>query len=256
MDSNEQNQNLKSAQSGKALQILPAIVGLFCGIIFGLALYWFEQWEPINKFTIMGALLGGAAGLCWRVGSKMWEKFRLEDLEDWEITEIEIDTLGHKWKLANAGAQRRVAWSLFVETVTRSGTPPIADTEGDDGAALKSLYTLFQSTRENISKMEPTRLLPSRQQDIHTVETYALAMLNQDIRPFLSKWHPQWDAWYKINENVSCTRWEHHMMFRAELKALQERIKMRAQGLGEIAGVPQIERFMPMASHSENITQD
>lgn len=87
-------------------------------------------------------------------------------------------------------------------------------------------------------------MLPSRRRSLDTVETYSLAMLNQDLRPFLSKWHPVWDAWRKANPDAPCSSWDLHTAFRDDLKVLQPKIRDRAEGLGKIAGVSETSRFL------------
>lgn len=221
--------------------MIRVICGLVCGALSALVLYWLIKLDGIWLFIVLGALLGGLIGFYWQTISSLCAHFRLEDLR---ITEIEIETIGQKWKLANSGSQRRVAWAIFVQMVTRIAIQPLEDTDGDDGVALESLYGLFQFTRNSIIEMEPTRILPYSGDDFDTVETYALAILNQDLRPFLSKWHPAWDVWRKVNPEAPCTEWDQHTEFRTDLKVLQTKIRERAEGLGKIAGVSEIERFM------------
>jgi hypothetical protein len=225
----------------RSCPIIRFMFSLLCGGLIGRGVYWVTELKGVWLFVFAGALLGGLISLFWSTFATLWMRFHSED---WQVTEIEIETLGQKWKLANGGAQRRVAWSLFVEIVTRIATQPMTETEGDDGIALKSLYDLFQSTRKSITEMEPTQVLPSRKPSFDTVETYALAMLNQDLRPFLSKWHPIWDPWRKANPDTACSNWDHHTAFRADLKVLQIKIRGRAEGLGKIARVSEIGRFM------------
>lgn len=229
------------------------IGGLVCGALLGSVFYWITELEGVWPFVVLGALLGGIIGRWWQTFVTLWMQFRSEE---WRVTEIEIETLGQKWKLANSGSQRRVAWSIFVEMVTRIATQFMPDTHGDDGIALKSLYDLFQCTRKSITEMEPTRVLPSHTESFDTVETYALAMLNQDLRPFLSKWHPAWDAWRKANPDAASSSWEHHRTFRDDLRKLQQKIRARAEGLAKIAGVPKISRFMDVAPDLNDGNQD
>ena len=226
---------------------------LLCGGLLGVCIYWITELKGLWLFVLIGALLGGLIGLFWKTFATLWMRFRSED---WQITEIEIATLGQKWKLANSGAQRRVAWSLFVEIATRIATQPMSDTDGDNGIALKSLYDLFQYTRKSITAMEPTRILPSRRGSFDTVETYALAMLNQDLRPFLSKWHPLWDAWRRENPDAACSSWDRHTAFRTDLRVLQTQIRGRAEGLGKIARVSEIGRFMNETVYLKSNDQD
>jgi hypothetical protein len=193
------------------------------------------------QFVVVGTLIGAVLGLGCKELAALWRRSRSDE---WRVTEVEITTLGQKVKLANSGSQRRVAWSLFVDTTTRIATQPMSDEEGDDGIVLKSLYDLFQSSRKSIMEMEPTRVLPSRRKNLETVETYVLAMLNQSLRPFLSKWHPVWDTWQKSNPGAASSGWSQHREFREALKALQPEIRERAIGLGEIAGVPRVEQLM------------
>lgn len=82
---------------------------------------------------------------------------------------------------------RNVAWQLFVETVTRVSTQPLDDDEGLTREALTSLYGLFATTRDTLKSSRPSVPAPGGQ----TVEHLAITMLNQELRPFLSKWHPR-----------------------------------------------------------------
>ena|SRR5215217_2816387 len=126
---------------------------------------------------------------------------------------------------------------------TRISTQPLDDLVGDDGIALKSLYDLFRLTRTTISEMEPTRSASG-----NTVETYALDMLNADLRPFLSKWHPQWETHVSAAGEKHSQEWELHKQFRSELSELQTKIEVRARGLATIAGLKNVDRFFPISS--------
>jgi hypothetical protein len=227
--------------------------GLLCGGLLGVCVYWGTELKGVWLFIFTGALIGGLISLFWQTLATLWMRFRSED---WRVTEIEIETLGQKWKLANSGTQKRVAWSIFVEIVTRIATQSMSDTDGDNGIALKSLYDLFQYTRKSIAEIKPASMLPSRKKSFDTVETYALAMLNQDLRPFLSKWHPIWDAWRKANPDADSFSWDRHMAFRNDLKFLQNQIRGRAEGLGKIAGVSEISRFMNEPVYLKSNDQD
>jgi hypothetical protein len=49
--------------------------------------------------------------------------------------------------------QRRAAWELYVELVTRIAVVPLAGTEGLLREALSSLYALFAITREVLRRV-------------------------------------------------------------------------------------------------------
>lgn len=214
--------------------------GLAVGGFLGACIYHLSELKGFWLFALAGAFLGGILSLFWKTLYTLWSRFQSEE---WQVTQIEIQAAGQKWKLASSNAQKRIAWSLFVELTTRIATQAMPDSDGDNGIALKSLYDLFQFTRKSIIEIKPTSVLPSQRGSVDTVETYALAMLNQDLRPFLSKWHPLWDDWKNSNPATSGTNWIHHTEFRESLRAVQTKIRSRADGLGRIAGVDDIDRF-------------
>lgn len=217
------------------------LIGAVCGAAFAYCVYWVTTLEKVWQFVVVGASIGAVLGLGCKELAALW---RRSHSDEWRVTEVEVTTLGQKVKLANSGSQRRVAWSLFAATTTRIAIQPMSDEEGDDGIILKSLYDLFQISRKSIMEMEPTRVLPSHRKNVETVETYVLAMLNQNLRPFLSKWHPAWDAWQKSNPGAPSSDWPRHKEFRQALKKLQSNLREMAIDLGEIAEVPRVRELM------------
>ena len=87
-------------------------------------------------------------------------------------------------KFAVNSEYRRVAWKLFIETLTRVATQPLRTDHGSLREAIGSLHGLFTDTRELLKTMHPSKPIGGI-----TVEVCAVKMLNQEIRPFLSKWH-------------------------------------------------------------------
>lgn len=202
--------------------------GAIAGGIIGSIIFWFVAHPSIWKWILLSTIGGIFFGLMWPLGRSVVIRFRVED---WRLEQVEIQGI----RFTSAGLQRRVAWRLFVEMTTRIATQPIAEEEGNDGIALSSLYELFQFARKTLGEMEPT---PGATGD--TVETFALDMLNSDLRPFLSKWHPKWDDFVKSEKNDG---WPLHAQFRDELAILQKQIEIRARGLAELARVKNIDRF-------------
>ena len=105
-------------------------------------------------------------------------------------------------------SDREAAWEIFVEIDTRIITQPLEN--GIDKAALNSLYRLFELHRE-ISKRHGLRC--KRYYDLMT------SILNDDIRPFTSKWHQRFEA--KTNDNVIPDT-----EFREELKSIQTKMQI------------------------------
>lgn len=78
---------------------------------------------------------------------------------------------------------------MYVELVTRISVQPVGPGEGLLREALNSLHEIFDETRRILKAHGPgvaTRLDGSES----SFGEIAIAVLNQHLRPFLSKWHP------------------------------------------------------------------
>lgn len=133
--------------------------------------------------------------------------------------------------------ERKAAWELYIELVTRVAVQPLATKEGLLREALNSLYSLFESTREILRKAGP-----DVGSSLESVGGIAIAVLNIGLRPFLSKWHPllqEWEA-TKASE-VSATNhqkaWHKETEWRQELEKLRKDLEEYAAALAKIAGV-------------------
>lgn len=110
--------------------------------------------------------------------------------------------------------ERHAAWSLYVELVTRISVQPLQEDEGIMREALNSLYSLFGTTREILREAGP---------DVgashHSVGGIAIAVLNQGLRPFLTKWHPNLQVWEAQRpDDVSPKEYEHQWVEEPELR--------------------------------------
>jgi hypothetical protein len=214
---------------------------LVLGSTGGIVVYGAAQLAPIWQYTVIGTSVGIVLCVVLELSEIFWRRF---NGEEWRITEVELEILGQKWKLANSGSQRRIAWLIFVELSTRISTQPMIDVAGDDGAALQSLYSIFQKTRTLISEIQPSRSMPEYEDGTDTIESFALAMLNQHLRPFLQKWHPEWEEWRRTEPAASCLSWDRHVKFRDDLRNLQAALREQSKGFARIAGVCHLERFL------------
>ena len=160
--------NKRSAQIAAAAVI---------GAIVGLVVFTIAQVTGRNLYIIIGAAAGAAAVL---VLQQYWRAAQLTEVK---ITVPQVSELTF---VVNNDA-RQVAWKLYIETVTRVSTQPLTDEEGFIREALTSLYGLFATTRDTLKASRPSVPVSGGQ----TVEHLAVTMLNHELRPFLSKWHPR-----------------------------------------------------------------
>ncbi len=70
----------------------------------------------------------------------------------------------------------------------------------------------------------------------------AIAVLNQGLRPFLTKWHPRLQIWEAQRPNEKSPKeheqaWAEEPILRQELAALRGELEVCAQALAKVAGV-------------------
>ena len=142
-------------------------------------------------------------------------------------------------KFAVNSEYRRVAWKLFIETLTRVATQPLGTEHGSLREAFASLHRLFTATRELLKTMHPSKPTAGI-----TVEVCAVKMLNQEIRPFLSKWHVRLKEFELTQPNASDFAWAENENCRKELEGLRNRLISYTRAFGELAGLKNTERFL------------
>lgn len=133
--------------------------------------------------------------------------------------------------------ERKAAWALYVELVTRITVELLQSDEGLLREALNSLYSMFAITRQILREAGPDVGISH-----NSVGGIAIAVLNRGLRPFLSKWHPLLQAW-----EVQCPpttspkehekNWSLEAQMRQELLLLGKELEKYTTALAEIIGV-------------------
>ena len=101
---------------------------------------------------------------------------------------------------------RAAAWQLFIQLRTRISTRALHFRSGKEAAALASVHTLFTTTRDIIAVQGP---------DCRHFSVFAVALLDQPLSPFTSKWH-------RLSEDGAFESDDVRREFRRELQELQE----------------------------------
>lgn len=196
-------------------------VAALCGALLGLLVYGLRDIEDRVLYLLVGALVAAAI-------AAVVELYRRHvDLTEVKISLPQVSQL----TFVVDNDAKHTAWELFVEVTTRVSTQPLGAEEGFLREALNSLYSLFGRTRELLAKSRPTVGTGG-----NTVESLALAMLNRELRPFLSKWHPRLARFEQSGERDETT-WEDNAAFREELEAMRRRLIEYAVSFAELAGV-------------------
>lgn len=116
---------------------------------------------------------------------------------------------------------KEAAWLMYVELITRVTTQSLEDDSGIEEAALKSVYNMFELTRN---------VLKEKGRKAETFTKVAIIILNQKIRPFTSKWHREFEK-NKYLTKEKCGE------FRKELKELQKILTNYCRLLADMAEV-------------------
>ncbi|WP_133116303.1 hypothetical protein [Amycolatopsis antarctica] len=135
-------------------------------------------------------------------------------------------------------ADRQLAWELHVELATRVSATELAEGQGLLTEALSSLHAVFGTARAALAAY-PSREIEDREDSVPALVT---RLLNNLLRPFLSKWHPRLLAYEELRpDGIGSSEhesvWEHSALLRAELAELQALVREVARRLADIAQV-------------------
>ncbi|MGW3412430.1 hypothetical protein [Streptomyces sp. NBC_00243] len=146
-------------------------------------------------------------------------------------------------------AERRAAWDLYVELITRVTIVPIGQDEGLLREALTSIYSVFTSARDILKRYGPEVAEPKKNGQ-YNFAFLAIAILNYELRPILSRWHPQLEEWEAMR-GVTVSRREHEAAWsqntelRQELSRMRQAVMLYANTLGTACGVPNLSSAIP-----------
>ena len=141
--------------------------------------------------------------------------------EKWGLSSLKIKLGFLEGEFHPQDPDRAAAWELYVELLTRITTQYSPPEDGDEEAALQSVFVIFPLTRE---------ILRKHGSGAGEFAKLAIPVLNQIIRPFTAKWHRRSQAGAFKNS-------ERCREFRDELAALQPRLRDYTRALSDMAEV-------------------
>lgn len=138
--------------------------------------------------------------------------------------------------------ERNAAWEMYVELITRISVQKLCSGEGLLSEALSSLYSLFDTTR-NIMRSYGSSVAQPKYDGTMSFGILAVTILNQSLRPLLTKWHPLLLSYeQKRAENVSQIeheqKWDQYKKLCDEINKVREELANYANILAEVANVP------------------
>jgi hypothetical protein len=145
--------------------------------------------------------------------------------------------------------ERKAAWELYVELVTRISVVPLGPSEGILREALTSLYSLFATTRDILRRYGPDVAEPKGSGE-YNFGFLAVTMLNVGLRPVLARWHPALQDWEAARLEQR-SRGEHERAWnqaeelRAALESTQGLLTQYARLMADACGVPDLLEAAP-----------
>lgn len=147
---------------------------------------------------------------------------KLKDwLNKWHMDSLKINAKFLELELKFEEADKKAAWELYIELITRTTTQHLPDEDGLEITALESVYKIFELSRE---------IIKGNGRKCFEFTKIAIVVLNQVIRPFTAKWH-KLSSEGAFNDKKKCKK------FRKELSELQVDLRKYTQMLSDMAGV-------------------
>ena len=148
-------------------------------------------------------------------------------LENWKLSNLKLNLRFLEAEFAPSDADREAAWDLYVELLTRITTQRLTPGDGDEKAALDSIYSIFAETRG---------ILRARGSGCGEFAKIAIPVLNQIVRPFTAKWH-------RLSLQNCFEDDQLNQEFRDELEELQEKLRQYTQALAAMAHVEDLTKL-------------
>lgn len=148
-------------------------------------------------------------------------------LKKWNLEGLKINAEFLELELTFDDVDKKAAWELYVEMLTRIVTQPLNEQHGIEKTALDSIFSLFPTTREILKKYGSGCI---------NFAKIAIVVLNQKVRPFTAKWH-------KVSAENGFETEDLRLLFRKELEELRIEMKKYMVTLSDIAGVEDLTNF-------------
>jgi hypothetical protein len=147
---------------------------------------------------------------------------KLKDfLAKWNMSSLKIKPSYLEMDFKFVDADKKAAWDLYIELLTRITAQMLPEEYGDEEGVLESIHSLFKTTRDVLKANGPACV---------QVTKIAVVVLNQKIRPFTSKWHK-----HALKGGFRYSTQDKE--FRTELAELQIELKNYTKMLADMAGV-------------------
>jgi len=147
-----------------------------------------DDWQLqilVNVIVLIGAIVLGI--VIFKLFTRSWQ---------WGATKVEINFPFSAGKVEIQPDQdtKRIAHQAWAEIVTRKAGISF-DVEHDTISEIyDSWYALFKEIRSLVKSIPANKLKKS--EDVQKLVTVLISVLNEGLRPHLTKWHSRFRRWY------------------------------------------------------------
>lgn len=134
-------------------------------------------------------------------------------------------------------------WQDALRTFFQASTHAARPADGGSGQLrrhLVALHVLHEMYREPMS----SGLAPPLPMKGDPIQLFAPYILNRELVPFLTRWHPRLASFEREHPDRAEEDWEQYEALRESLRTLQRDLYPQVIGLGRIAGIPEPARHL------------
>lgn len=168
-----------------------------------LANFTFDNWNLTFSINIIVLIIIICLfillknGLIDYITNKLFIRFKIKN---YSIDEVKLGIGGATISFKPNYDDRKIAYALWVEISTRKLGLPIDLNEDVIVELYNSWYAFFGTARESIKDFPITKLNNDNEKDLIEITT---ELLNDVLRPHLTKWQAKFRKWYAEELNKS-----------------------------------------------------
>ena len=131
-----------------------------------------------------------AALATWLVWHRPWQFLSRR----WRVFEIRPTFFGTTWRIERDRETAKLAHEAYVELITRKAALEFEEAEDVLTEVYDSWYALFGEIRRLARQLDADDI--SGNADLQRLHDLLVAVLNQGLRPHLTRWHARFRRWY------------------------------------------------------------
>ena len=135
-------------------------------------------------------ILGLVALTAWLIWHRPWRFLSRK----WRVVEVRPTFFGTTWRIERDRETARLAHEAYVELITRKAALEFEERDDVLTEIYDSWYALFGEIRRLTRQLDAEDI--ARNADLRRLHDLLVAVLNEGLRPHLTRWHARFRRWY------------------------------------------------------------